>query len=184
MAPEEQIREQRQALNAAINNHDLETATSFLHPDFVAKGTDGHSYDRQAAVGQLEQFLKPSMNFRSQIEVEHVEVSGDSAKLRVHRVERGRIYSPGHLWGWSLMAAMLAALGVCKALGFHEAVRGPFWSPFQFWGTIVCYVVGSVMSIWWAFRGGLRSMHQTQRAQETWRSVGRRWLLAEEQQLS
>ena len=41
--PEEQLREQRQALNEAINNHDLKAVEAFLHPDFVAKGAGGHS---------------------------------------------------------------------------------------------------------------------------------------------
>jgi len=177
MTQEEQLREQRQALNAAINNHDLETATSFLHPDFVAKGTDGHSYDRQAAVRQLEEFLKPSMNFHSQIEVEHVEVSGDSAKLRVRRVERGRMYNPKHFWGSLTMAALFALL-------IYREVRDVPQSPFQYWGTIVCYAVVLVCFIWNAFRGGLRSIHQTQGAEETWRCLDGRWLLAEEQQLS
>lgn len=43
MTPEEQLREQRQALNAAINNHDLKTVESFLHPDFIGKGPGGHT---------------------------------------------------------------------------------------------------------------------------------------------
>ena len=179
MTLQEQLREQRQALNAAINNHDLETATSYLHADFVAKGTDGHSYDRQAAVRQLEQFLKPSMNFHSQIDVEDVEVSGDSATLRVRRTERGRMYNPGHFWGWIVMGVIFAALAVYTAF-----LKPPDPSPFQFWGGIVGYAAGSVFFIWHAFRGGLRSMHQTQRAQETWRSVDGRWLLASEEQIS
>ena len=31
------------ALNAAINNHDLKTVESFLHPDFIGKGPGGHT---------------------------------------------------------------------------------------------------------------------------------------------
>lgn len=178
MSDESELRRQREALNTALINHDLEASTSYLHPDFVAQGTDGHSYNRQEAVRQLEQFLKPSMNFQSQIEVEHVEVSGDTAKLRVRRTESGRIYNPKHLCMFLAVAAMFAALAI------HWAVRdAPDQAPEQFWVTIVGYSFGSVLMIWLAFRGGLRSMHQTQRAEETWRSVDGRWLLAEERQL-
>lgn len=178
MTQEEQLREQHQALNAALNSHDLEKSTSFLHPDFVAQGTDGHSYNRQAAVQQLVQYLKPSFNFQSRIEVEHVEVSGDSAKLRVRRTESGRLYDPGHLWAWLAIAALFAAMTVRAAFG--DASRFPF----HFWGDVVAGAGCSVFSLWWAFRRGLRSMRQTQRAEETWRSVDGRWLVAEERQLS
>jgi hypothetical protein len=177
MSDEEQLRQQREALNAALNNHDLEASTSFLHPDFVAQGLGGHSYNRQMAVQQLEQMLKPSFNFQSQIEVEHVEVSGDSAKLRVRRTESGRIQNPRHFWLFFAMAALFAALAI------HWAVRDVEQVPSQYWGGIVGYAFGSMLSIGLAFRGGLRSMHQTQRAEETWRCVDGRWLLAEERQL-
>jgi hypothetical protein len=177
MTQAQQLREQRQALNAAINNHDLESAASFLHPDFVAKGTDGHFYDRQAAVRQLEYFLKPSTNFHSEIEVEDVEVSGDSAKLRVRRTEGGRMFQPGHFWPFLVLAALSTAWTVYALV---NALNRPPW---QYWvggiaGGGVC-----IMFIWFAFRWGLRTMHQTQTAQETWRSVDGRWLLAEEQQI-
>jgi hypothetical protein len=36
MTQEEQLRVQRQALNAALNSRDVAAATSFLHPDFRA----------------------------------------------------------------------------------------------------------------------------------------------------
>ena len=177
MTHESELRQQREALNAALNNHDLEASTSYLHPDFVVQGPDGQSCNRQMAVQQLEQMLKPSFNLQSHIEVEHVEVSGDSAKLRVRRTESGRIYNPRHLWMFLAMAAMFAGLAI------HCAVRDVPQAPLQFWGGIVGYAFGSMVMIWLAFRGGLRSMHQTQRAEETWRSVDGCWLLAEERQL-
>ncbi|MDA1051410.1 MAG: nuclear transport factor 2 family protein [Planctomycetota bacterium] len=177
MTHESELRQVREALNSAINNHDLETTTSFLHPDFVAQGTGGHSYNRQMAVQQLEQMLKSSFNLQSQIEVEHVEVSGDSAKLRVRRTESGRMYNPRHFWMFLAMAAMFAALAI------HWAFRDVEQVPSQYWVAIVGYAFGFMLSIWLAFRGGLRSMHQTQRAEEIWRCVDGRWLLAEERQL-
>jgi hypothetical protein len=186
MTQEEQLREQRQALNAALNNHDVQTATSFLHPDFVAHGQGGHSHDRQATVSQLEQFLKPSMNFHSQVEVENVEVSGDSATLRVCRTERLRMDDPLFFWGF-LAAAAFAAYMAGKAV--HTGVRyESVISDWVFWGGIWVPIVGAAIGfvcfICGAYFLGRRSRHQTQRAQETWRLVDGRWLLAEERQRS
>ena len=185
MTQEEQLHQQRQALNAALNNHDLEMATSFLHPDFVAKGTDGHSYNRQEAVRQLEQFLKPSMNFHSQIEMENVEVSGNGAKLRVCRTERLRMYNPKIFWGFLAAAALMAAQAVLAAVRYASEL--PHFPPIRFWGFWVGIggvAIGFLCFICGAFFMGRRSMHQTQRAQETWRRVDGRWLLAEERQLT
>lgn len=180
MTQEEQLRQQRQALNAALNNHDLKTATSFFHADFVAQGTDGHSYNRQEALRQLEQFLKPSFKLQSKVEVEHVEVSGDSSKLRVRRTESGRMYRPEVFWGFLALAAYLAYNAIKSASRF----AGEKMTLIDFWVAIVAAAVVCPLAIWGAFYLGRRSMHQTQRAEETWRSVDGRWLLAEEHQLS
>jgi hypothetical protein len=180
MTQEEQLREQRQALTAALNSHDLEATTAFLHPDFVAQGTDGHSYNRQEAVRQIEQMLQLSMNLHSQVEVEHVEVSGDSATLRVRRTESGRMYRPGVFWGFLALAAYLAYNAMKTASLFAREQM----TVIELWVAIVAAAIVSPLAIWGAFYLGRRSMHQTQRAQETWRSVDGRWLLAEERQLS
>jgi hypothetical protein len=58
MTQEEQLRAQRQALNAALNSRDLATTTSFLHPDFVAKGKSGASMDYQALVQHKQKLPK------------------------------------------------------------------------------------------------------------------------------
>ena len=175
MTHEEHLNERRQALNAAINKWDLESITSFVHPSFVCKARDGSALsDYQTMMKSIEQMRSMARDFHSQVEVEAVDVSGDSAKLVVRRTERGRMYNPGHLWGFLAMAAMFAALAVNAAFRAEQA-------PFQFWYTIVGYAVFSVVFIWLAFRGGLRSMHQTQRVQETWRMIDGRWLLVEEQ---
>ena len=176
MSDKSELREQRQALNAAINSRDLDAAASFLHPDFVARGTDGHFYDRQAAVRQLEFFLKPSTNFHSQIEVEDVEVAGDSATLRVRRTEGGRMFSPGHFWTF-LTVATLSTCWTISAL--VNALNRPQW---HYWVGGLAGGGVSLMFLWFAFRWGWRSVQQTQRAKETWQYVGGRWLLAEEQQ--
>jgi hypothetical protein len=182
MILEEQLRQQRQALNAAINNHDLETTTSFLHSDFVAQGTDGHSYNRQEAVRQLELMLQPSMNLQSQVEVEHVEVSGDSATLRVCRTESGRRDRPEVFWGFLAAAAAMAYMAISTVVG---GVPDNFaYQRILVWVGIAGAAIGFVCFVRGAFSLGRRSMHQTQRAEETWRRVDGRWLLAEERQLS
>jgi hypothetical protein len=182
MTHEQQLREQRQALNAAINNHDLQTTTSFLHPDFVAQGTDGHSYNRQEAVQQLEQMLQPSMNLHSQVDVEHVEVSGESATLRVCRTETGRMDRPAVFWGFLAAAAWMAYMAISTVVG---GVPDNFaYQRILVWVGVAGAAVGFVCFIVGAFSLGRRSMHQTQRPEETWRRVDGRWLLAEERQLS
>jgi hypothetical protein len=185
MTSEEQLRGQRNALNTALNNRQVEVATSFLHPDFIAEGTDGHRYNRNDAARQLGQYMKPSMNFHSQIEVEDVEVSGDSAILRVRRTEGFRMNNPWALWGFLAAAAVLTWQMIKAVVSY-----GPELTEFtliRYWGFwigigggifgILCFLVG-------AFCLGRRSMRQTQRAQETWRYVDGRWLLAEERQLA
>jgi hypothetical protein len=67
MTQEEPLRQQRQALNAAINNHDLEASTPYRHSDFVAKGTDGHSYGLHALWNQPARLL--SMSFSPGVEI-------------------------------------------------------------------------------------------------------------------
>ena len=176
MNPEEQLREQRQALNKAINNHDLEAVESFMHPDFVAKGAGGHSLDRQAALKLIEQLLQPALNFHSEVEVESVEVSDDIAKLRVRREESAETGNHGRIAGNLIVAAVFAILAIRVAFGSEQA-------PMQYWGLLICY--GGCF-VWFLRRGlceGQRSIKQTQKAEETWRCVDGRWLLAQEEQV-
>ncbi len=177
MKPEDQLHERRQALNTAINNHDPQAVAAFLHPEFVARGVGGHSYDRQTAIRQLEQMLQPSLDFQSEVEVEEIEVSEDSATLKVRREERAQMSNRGHLVGNLIVAAVFVLLAL-------RVVFGGGQNALQFWGTIIAYAVCCVWFISRAFRGGPRSIHQTQRAQETWLRVDESWLLVEEEQVS
>jgi hypothetical protein len=116
------------------------------------------------------------VNFHSEIEVEDVEVSGDSGKLRVRRTEGGRMYIPGLFWTFFVLAALSTAWTVYALVNAYNR------PPWQYWVGGIAGGGVSLMFLWFAFRWGRRSVHQTQTAQETWRSVGGRWLLAEEQQ--
>ncbi len=168
MTPEEDLREQRQALNAAINNRDLETIKSYLDSTFVAKMGPGCSFDKQAMLCQMEQQFKQFKDFDSQLVVEDVQVSGDSAKLAVQRVERGRVHNSQAIWWFFAIAAVWLALNFLnpkRELTLENAAGA---------------VVGPLWMIWLGFFLSDRSFSHTHKAQETWRRVDGRWLLTEE----
>lgn len=169
MTHEELLREQRQALNAAINKRDLETMKSVVHPSYVGKGKLGASMDYPAMMRLVESLPK---DFVSAVEVESIEVSGDNAKLVVRRTE-GR---PGHaITHWRGVVAGIA-VGVTGWSAAGQVVA----QPQGLWGAVAS-VATIVAMIWLACF--LRPRSGEVRAQETWRTIDGRWLLAEERQL-
>ncbi len=172
MTHDEELREQRQALNAAINKRDLETMRSFIHTSFVAKGKDGSSIDYEAMMQGAAQMLNSLKDFDSQVVVEDVDVSGDSAKLVVRRTERGRAHVPKNFWVFLGRAIMFSWLGIV------DTVQKDFENAAGF--AVACLVFIWAAFFW--FRRG-RSFHKTFRAQETWQSVDGHWLVVEEQEL-
>ena len=174
MTPEEQLRERRNALNEAINKQDIGTIKSILHPDFVAKAPGGQEMDGQAMIRQLEQALHRGLEFRSEIEVEAVQVSGDRANLRVRRTEAGTLRNFQQFGMFLFLSAMVLFLTV------NTAVRVREWTV---WRYVEVATLGAVclLCIWRAFRLGRRKLLKVQRAQETWREVDGHWLLAEEE---
>lgn len=187
MTQEEQLRAQRQALNAALNSRDLATATSFLHPDFLAKGKSGASMDYQALVQHIQQSPKDIVSL---VEVEAVDVSGDSAKLVVRRTERRLVdpdaiaYWPDVIWGivvgvtgWTALLRLSASLG--NLMGTNTITVTDPWSTAS---SVVLFIAMIGLGLFLGFRGRRSSRRQV-RAQETWRSVDGRWLEIEEQEL-
>jgi hypothetical protein len=171
---EEQLRVQRQALNAALNSRDLATATSFLHPDFVARGKYCGSMDYQALVQHMQKLPK---DFVSQVEVEAVDVSGDNANLVVRRTDR-RLVDPGETnWGdvvWGI------GLGVIGMVAWGRLVAD-FWSV-NTASFVALFIAWFGLGVFLGFRARRSSQRQV-RAQETWRSIDGRWLVVEEQEL-
>ena len=174
MTQEEQLRVQRQALNAALNSRDLATATSFLHPDFVARGKYGASMDYQALVQHMQKLPK---DFVSQVEVEAVDVSGDNAKLVVRRTDR-RLVDPGETnWGdvaWGI------GLGVIGWVALGRLVAD-LWSV-NTASSVAMFIAWFGLGVFLGFRARRSSQRQV-RAQETWRSIDGRWLVVQEQEL-
>jgi WD40 repeat protein len=91
MTDQQELRQRREALAQAVNSHDLEAVLSFIHPTFVGK-TKGVSTiaGYQEVVRMLEQLLAPGTDYQETVAIEDIEVSGDSARLVVRRVARGR----------------------------------------------------------------------------------------------
>ena len=174
MTHEEELRERRQALNAAINERDLETMRSFIHTSYVAKGKDGSSIDYETMMQSAAQMLNSLKDFDSQVVVEDVDVSGDSAKLVVRRTERGQ----GRARGPKNFRLFLA-LGIWfLCLGVIDTVQKDFVNAAGF---AVGGLVFICLAFFWWRRGS--SFHMTIRAQETWQSVDGDWLVVEEQEL-
>ena len=175
MTQEEQLRAQRQALNAALNSRDQATATSFLHPDFVAKGKSGASMDYEALVQHMQNLPK---HIVSMVEVEAVDVSGDSAKLVVRRTERRLVdpdaiaYWPDVIWGIAVGVTGWGALG--RLLTDPWSVNAAY--------SVVLFIFMIGLGLFLGFQGRRSSQRQV-RAQETWRNIDGRWLVVEEQEL-
>lgn len=86
MTVEQDLREQRQSLAAAINARDLEAVQRFLHPSLVVKTIAGSTLSFRDL---MSQFVTPMFNSKSdwgeEIEIESLAVNGDTAELTVRR---------------------------------------------------------------------------------------------------
>ena len=90
MTDQEEVRQRREALVQAVNSHDRETVLSFIHPSFVGKTKGGWRIaGYQRVVRMLEQLCAPGSDYQETVEIEEIEVSGDSARLAVRLVARG-----------------------------------------------------------------------------------------------
>ena len=175
MTEEEQLRAQRQALNAALNSRDLATATSILHPDFVAKGKSGASMDYQALVQHMQKLPKHIVSF---VEVDAVDVSGDSAKLVVRRTER-RLVDPDAIAFWPDVIWGIV-VGVTGWFALGRLLADPWTVSTASACGLFILMIG--LGLFLGFQGRRSSQRQV-RAQETWRSIDGRWLVFEEQEL-
>ena len=179
MSDQQQLRQRREALAHAVNSHDLEAVLSFIHPSFVGKTKRGFSVGYQDMVRVVEQLLAPGNDYQETLEIEEIEVSGDSARLVARRIERGRLCNPEK-------SRLFKGLGICFLMLFGwtilDLVRAGKWN-LQNVGSAVGYAVLGVGLLWWAFSRLRRSVHRTVRYQETWRTIGGRWLLVAEQEL-
>jgi ketosteroid isomerase-like protein len=175
MSDQQELRQRREALAQAVNRHDLEAVCSFIHPTFVGKTRQGFSVGYKEMVPMVEQLFAPGKDYQETVEIEEIEVSGDSAKLVSRRTERGRLYD-------SKQVSMFTVLGfMFLLLMFFALTRAGEWD-FQKIGGVAGYAVASVGCLGVAFFKR-RSRSRTVRYQETWRTIDGRWLLVEEQEL-
>jgi hypothetical protein len=94
MSDQQELRQRREALAQAVNRHDLEAVRSFIHPTFVGKTKQGFSIGYKEMVPMVELLFAPGKDYQETVEIEEIEVSGDSAKLVTRRTERGRFHDP------------------------------------------------------------------------------------------
>jgi hypothetical protein len=85
MRPEDEVRQRREALALAVNQHDLEAVRSFLHPSFVARAKGGQTADHDEMVRLAERLLAPGGDYEVQVEIQGIAVSGGTARVTVAR---------------------------------------------------------------------------------------------------
>jgi ketosteroid isomerase-like protein len=85
------VRQARAALLAAVNAHDVEAVTGFLHPEFVARNGRGQVVaDRRRQLSYAAWLLRRFPDCQEFLAIERVEVDGDIARLTTSRTERFR----------------------------------------------------------------------------------------------
>ena len=85
MSAEQELRRQREALAEGVNRHDLESVKGFIHPSYVGRSKSGHTGGFQDVLGLVERLLGPGSDFREEVEIEDLTVSGDRARVTVRR---------------------------------------------------------------------------------------------------
>jgi hypothetical protein len=94
MSAEQELHEAREALARAVNDHDLESIRSFIHPTYVGKDKTGNSIGYQDIMRLVERLLARGSDFREEVEIEDLAVSGDRARVTVRRTHE----VTGWLW--------------------------------------------------------------------------------------
>ena len=175
MSDHQELGQRREALAQAVNSHDLEAALSFIDPSFVAMTKRGVSVGYKDMVSMVEQMFAAEKDYQETVEIEQIEATGDSAKLVVRRIERGRLHDPKQVGLFNGLAIM------CLFLGFMSMIRAGEWD-FQKIFAVVGFAVFAV-----GFFGLAlfiqRSREPTVRYHETWRTIDGSWLMVEEQEL-
>jgi ketosteroid isomerase-like protein len=179
MSDQQELRQRREALVQAVNRHDLEAVRSFIHPTFVGKTKQGFSVGHKEVVPMMEQLLAPGKDYQETVEIEQIEVSGDSAKLVTRRTERGRFHDPKRV-------DVANGLGLFFLLLFFvitlpKLFRVEVWD-FENVLEASAYPVAIAVCFGSAFYMR-RSRHRTVRYQETWRTIDGQWVIVEEQEL-
>jgi hypothetical protein len=175
MSDQQELRQRREALAQAVNRHELEAVLSFIHPTFFSKTKHGFSVSYKEMVPMVEQLFAVGKDYQETVELEEIEVSGDSAKLVSRRTERARNYQPRQAGLFYFLGFMFLFLAIIAAGRAGE------------WDFQKIYGVGGYTVACVAFLGfnlfKRRSVQRTVRYQETWRTIDGQWLLVEEQEL-
>lgn len=171
MTQEQELRESRQALNSAINAGDVESAIAHIHQSYVGKGKGGYSIDYQSMVQLLSSLPK---GFESQLLIEDIEISGDSAKVTVRRSEAAPVNPVVMYW---------RGLGVGGGVGV--TAMNATWrlarEPFELWPAVFASLT-CVVLVWLAIFLRPRGTQTEVRAEEGWKTIDGRWMLVEEKE--
>ncbi len=175
MSDQHELQQRREALAEAVNRHDLHAVRSFIHPLYVGKTKSGFTAGYHDMVRMVEQLFAQGKDYQEAVEIEEIEVTGDSAKLVSRRTERGRLYDPKQVGLFNVLGLMFLIMAIISMSRSGE------WDFQKVFG-VVGFAVASV-ALFGAALFMRRSRHRTVRYQETWRTTDGRWLLVEEQEL-
>jgi len=86
------LRECREALNEALNAHDKEAMKAFIDPSYVAKSLDGKVVgDYWKLLDYVAVLFNDHPEFQQSLEVESIEIKGETAKVITRRVEHMKV---------------------------------------------------------------------------------------------
>ncbi len=179
MSQEQDLRARREALAQAVNRHDLPGVHDCIHPSFTCKTALGFSVGYKEVATAMEQLCAPGNNYQETVEIETIEVSGDSAKIvtrRGEQMERGAAQNKPRAMRPLLFLGIF--FGGMAILSIPNVVRGKN----QAVATLIAWVVASVVCLCWEYYLR-RSVHRTKRYRELWRMMDGRWMIMNEQEI-
>jgi hypothetical protein len=179
MSDQQELRQRREALAHAVNRHDLQGVLACIHPSFACKTKWCFSVGYKDVAQAMEQLCAPGNDYKETVEIETIEVTGDSATVvtrRVEQMERGALQNrPRATRPFVFLAILFAGLTILSirsvVLGRDQAVV-----------SLVATVVASLGCVCWEFYQR-RAVNRALRYRETWRRSEGRWLMVEEQEL-
>lgn len=89
MEQEYEIRKQREALLAAVNAHDLDAMRDLVDPSYQGKNEAGAVViNHDTALNYAAGLFRKHPEYREALEIEEVQINGDTARLTTRRIER------------------------------------------------------------------------------------------------
>ena len=179
MSDQQELRQRREALAQAVNRHDLPGVLDCMHPSFATKPSWGFAVGYKDVVKGLEQLFAPGNDYKETVEIETIEVSGESAIVvtrRGEQMKRGaaqnRPRSARVLVFAAILFAGLALLQILQVVTRKEYAVG---------NVVPCAVASLVCICLEVYLR--RAVKRTLRYREIWRRIEGRWLVIGEQEL-